>query len=78
MKNKSYYEEKYKKFNDIHEKLILATRLYDQILSQRLDAARPGNMYPSNLYQSNPSISATTQHQPYTYTPYSVAPSSIA
>ncbi|ORX44814.1 hypothetical protein BCR36DRAFT_333866 [Piromyces finnis] len=70
MKNKNYYEEKYRKFNDIHEKLIVAKRLYDQILSQRIDAARPGSAYSSSvLYQPSSSI-----QQPYAYNPYSVPP----
>lgn len=82
MKNKNYYEEKYKKFNDIHEKLIVAKRLYDQILSQRLDAVRPGSTatYP-NLYQSISTQSVQPQpqpQQPYTYTPYSLPPSGMA
>jgi len=72
MRNKNYYEEKYKKFNDIHEKLIFATKLYDQILSQRIDAARPGSIYSSALYQPAPSV-----QQPYAYNPYSVPPTGI-
>ncbi|OUM69153.1 hypothetical protein PIROE2DRAFT_57647 [Piromyces sp. E2] len=73
IKNKNFYEEKYKKFNDIHEKLIVAKRLYDQILSQRIDAARPGNLYSSALYQP----SSSTQ-QPYTYNPYGVPPTNVS
>jgi len=72
MKNKNYYEEKYKKFNDIHEKLILATKLYDKILSQRINAARPGSLYSSSLYQPSPSV-----QQPYVYNSYSVPPASM-
>jgi growth factor-regulated tyrosine kinase substrate len=80
MKNKNYYEEKYKKFNDIHEKLVLATHLYDQILSQRLDAARPGGSYSSLLYPSNAAPlqpQTQQQQQQYAYNPYSLPPNSM-
>jgi len=81
MKNKVYYEEKYKKFNDIHEKLVLATRLYDQILSQRLVAARPGSIYSSLLYPSSTTPlqppQPPKQQQPYTYNPYSLPPNGM-